>query len=92
MAASARAAVHYVGRVQGVGFRFAARSIARRHPVTGTVRNLADGRVELIAEGERAQLDSFLAEIDDTLRPNIESTDVQWSAATDAFTGFAIVR
>ena len=43
--------VYYQGRVQGVGFRYAVRSLARRFAVDGFVRNLSDGRVELVAEG-----------------------------------------
>ena len=47
-----RRRVVYTGRVHGVGFRFTARRIAGKVPVTGYVRNLPDGRVELLAEGE----------------------------------------
>ena len=43
----------YEGRVQGVGFRYTTKSVANGFEVTGTVRNLTDGRVELVAEGER---------------------------------------
>ena len=47
------------GRVQGVGFRFFARNAAWREGVTGFVRNLPDGRVEIQAEGEQESLDRF---------------------------------
>lgn len=52
--------VYYAGDVQGVGFRYTALSLAQRHAVAGTVRNLADGRVELVAEGEPGEVDRFL--------------------------------
>ncbi|MGE0885550.1 MAG: acylphosphatase [Blastocatellales bacterium] len=47
------------GAVQGVGFRFFAMRAAARHQVLGTVRNLPDGRVEVIAEGDRDAMDEF---------------------------------
>ena len=47
------------GYVQGVGYRFFALRAAARHQVQGTVRNLEDGRVEVIAEGEREAMDEF---------------------------------
>jgi acylphosphatase len=49
--------------VQGVGFRYSARGIARGYTVAGFVRNLADGRVELVAEGENAKVEAFLLAI-----------------------------
>jgi acylphosphatase len=53
--------VDYTGRVQGVGFRYTARSIASGHAVAGYVRNLPSGEVELWAEGERDEVERFLA-------------------------------
>ena len=47
------------GEVQGVGYRFFALRVAARHQVLGTVRNLPDGRVEVVAEGPREALDEF---------------------------------
>jgi acylphosphatase len=58
-----RRRVYYSGRVQGVGFRFTAQSLARGFEVAGFVRNLPDGRVELVAEGDSDVLDGFLASI-----------------------------
>ena len=51
------------GFVQGVGFRFFAMRAAARHQVHGTVRNLPDGRVEVIAEGDRDAMDQFKNEL-----------------------------
>jgi acylphosphatase len=61
--ATVRKRVLYSGRVQGVGFRYTAYDLARGFPVAGYVRNLADGRVELVAEGEGADVAAFLAAV-----------------------------
>ena len=52
--------VHYEGHVQGVGFRYMVKTLAREYEVAGSVKNLPDGRVELIASGEAEELDDFL--------------------------------
>ena len=48
-----RMQVFYSGNVQGVGFRYTAKTVSTGFEVTGSVRNLADGQVELIAEGSK---------------------------------------
>jgi acylphosphatase len=58
-----RVRVYYSGRVQGVGFRYTAQQVAHDHHVGGFVRNLPDGRVELVAEGDRNSVDNLLAAI-----------------------------
>lgn len=88
-----RLRVYYAGRVQGVGFRYTCRSVAMGFDVTGTVRNLADGRVELIAEGEQDELEAFQQAIrDEGLGRLIRSEESDWSEATSEFRGFEIVR
>ncbi|MFZ4483729.1 MAG: acylphosphatase [Chthoniobacterales bacterium] len=52
--------VFYEGRVQGVGFRYGTRRVAAGFDVAGYVRNLPDGRVELVASGEAAEVEAFL--------------------------------
>ena len=63
--------VYYSGRVQGVGFRATAAGVARRHAVAGWVRNLPDGRVELLAEGEPAEVAAYLAEVRERMAGHI---------------------
>ena len=54
-----RLQIFYSGRVQGVGFRYTVKTLASGFEVTGTVRNLSDGRVELVAEGTKDELEAF---------------------------------
>lgn len=58
--------VFYEGRVQGVGFRWTVREIASGFDICGTVRNLDDGRVELCASGDAAEVDAFLLAINES--------------------------
>src|SRR5262245_5367074 len=60
---SAARMVYYSGQVQGVGFRATAERIAKDYPVTGWVKNLADGRVQMVAEGPADAIDDFLKAI-----------------------------
>jgi len=85
-----RREVLYSGRVQGVGFRYTVRHIASRYPVGGYVENLPDGRVRLIAEGDKPALDEFLGDIDAAMSSNIGRRLVDKQAASSEFTGFEI--
>lgn len=82
--------VFYSGRVQGVGFRFTAESIALDLKITGRVRNLRDGKVEVLAEGEEETLKEFLSRINEYFSKYIQDTDVEWLAATGEFKEFGI--
>ncbi len=85
-----RREVHYSGRVQGVGFRYTVHGASRQYEVTGFVRNLPDGRVQLIAEGVAAELDRFLDEIAEQMSGYITKQHVQPSNATGEFADFGI--
>jgi acylphosphatase len=61
--AQERRRVYFTGQVQGVGFRATCRWLARGFDVVGYVRNLPDGRVELVAEGNPEEIDRFLTAI-----------------------------
>ena len=85
--------IFYSGHVQGVGFRFTVKQVAAGFEVTGTVRNLPDGRVELMAEGTKTELEAFSEAIRDAgLAACIRHEDVHWSEARSDFRGFEIVR
>ena len=85
--------VIYSGQVQGVGFRYTAKSVATGFDLTGAIRNLADGRVELVAEGTRTELESFRAALREAgLAGFIRDEKVDWADARNEFHGFEIVR
>ena len=85
--------IFYSGSVQGVGFRYTAKSVATGFEVTGTVRNLADGRVELIAEGAREELEAFRHAIREAgMAGLIHDETVAWGDAQNSLHGFEIVR
>jgi acylphosphatase len=87
-----RMRVLYTGHVQGVGFRYTARQVATGFEVTGLVRNLPDGRVELVAEGDRDELEAFRAAIRDAgLGVFIRQEAVTWSEPQGGLAGFQIV-
>ncbi|MBM3878864.1 MAG: acylphosphatase [Verrucomicrobia bacterium] len=84
--------VFYSGQVQGVGFRYTVKSTARGYEVTGMVRNLLDGRVELVAEGARDELEAFRSAIRDSgLGALVRQEEASWSAAQGDLRGFQIV-
>lgn len=85
-----RSTVYYTGHVQGVGFRYTTHSIARNHEVTGYVRNLPDGRVELVVEGDRHETDTFLEAIRDRLGNHIRDERRDIGPATGEFATFEI--
>lgn len=88
-----RVTILYTGRVQGVGFRYSAREIAEGFDVCGTIRNLDDGRVELVAEGSVRELEMFRQAIRDSgLGPLIRDEAAAASPATGGFRGFQILR
>ncbi|MEK7270824.1 MAG: acylphosphatase [Planctomycetota bacterium] len=89
---AARVRILYSGRVQGVGFRYAAAAAARSLPVTGFVRNLDDGRVELVAEGEKGALESLLAGVRGKMEGFVGGEAADWAEASGEFTGFRIAH
>ena len=83
------ATVH--GLVQGVGYRWYARQMARRLNLSGYVRNRSDGAVEVLAEGQERTLRDFLAYLE--TGPSaavVERVDARWSPASNTFLGFEV--
>ena len=67
----------FEGHVQGVGFRYQTMGVAKGFEVTGTVRNLPDGRVHLYAEGEEAEVRAFQTEVKSELNSYIRSSEIK---------------
>ena len=83
--------VFYEGNVQGVGFRYTVRQIAKGFDVTGSVRNLRDGRVELLVTGEEGEVRAFVEAIGQSeLRAHIKKHSETPLAHPPTFRGFEI--
>lgn len=84
------AEVVYRGNVQGVGFRYTARSLAEDFRISGVVKNITDGSVQLVAEGEAAEVDRFLAAVDARMGDLVQTREVRWLHPAGDLRGFAI--
>ena len=82
--------VYYTGRVQGVGFRATVVEIARNHPVTGWVKNLDDGRVQIFVEGSEEDVKKFLAAVRSRWQKNIEKEETEEKKPTGEFKNFSV--
>jgi acylphosphatase len=83
----------YSGRVQGVGFRYTVKTLTHGFEVTGAIRNLEDGRVELAAEGVKEELEAFLEAIRQSeVGRFIRQERACWSDAKNEFRGFEITH
>ena len=93
MSASVRLHAWVCGRVQGVGYRHFAWTEARRLDVAGWVRNEADGRVQVVAEGEKAALDDLLAALHrGPSWARVQDVEASWKDATGEFSTFDVRR
>ena len=87
----ARAHVYVSGRVQGVFFRGEAQDEARRYGLTGWVRNLADGRVEAIFEGEKENVEKLIEFCRrGPTGARVTKVDVTWEDYTEQFKSFTM--
>lgn len=86
-----RLTAYFTGHVQGVGFRYTVLQVARGFVVTGTVANLADGRVQLEGEGERDELEAFLAEVKSSLSSHVSKSEENWGSGDARFKDFMIL-
>ncbi len=83
--------IFYTGRVQGVGFRFSVKQLAKGFEVQGWIKNLADGRVELQVMAEADELEEFIEEIQDShLGGFIKESEIHSISLLENATGFSI--
>ena len=82
--------VHFSGRVQGVGFRYATLQVSREFEVAGWVANLPDGRVQLEIEGSKAEVDRFVAAVEERMHGHVRKTERSAARRAPQFRGFAI--
>ena len=80
----------FTGRVQGVGFRFTAYNIAHRHQLTGFVRNLFDGTVEMLAQGRPEDIDGCIRDIKESFADYIREARIEETPHDPQHTDFKI--
>jgi acylphosphatase len=86
--------VIFEGRVQGVGFRYTVKDLARGFDVRGSVKNLSDGSVELIVMGQKDEVESFIKEIaeESAVAHHIKNMITEKIPLLENCTGFTIER
>ena len=85
-----RRTIYFDGRVQGVGFRYTTQNIAMRYNVLGYVRNLDDGRVELVLEGDEREMDNVVECLRRKMNGFIRQMETMVYPATGEFESFGI--
>ena len=85
-----RYTAYYRGQVQGVGFRYSVCRLAGRFDVKGFVRNLADGRVQVVAEGQSDELNRFLQAIDGEMAGHIRGRELDKQEPSGEFRDFGL--
>ena len=82
--------ITYKGTVQGVGFRWVAQEAAMSSGVVGWVKNLTDGTVHVLCEGEENNIEIFMNKINKVMGNYISSSNVKWGKPTGKFDTFSI--
>jgi len=85
-----RRELFYSGDVQGVGFRYTAHRIAQGYSVAGFVRNLRDGRVQIVVEGQSQEIRAFLSDVRTRMRGYIRDVVENEITPTGGLSGFEI--
>ena len=80
----------FIGTVQGVGFRFTAMRVANHHDLTGFVRNLPDGTVEMLAQGKSQDIDSCIDDIKESFGGYVRETKIEDTPPDPRYADFKI--
>ncbi|MCR4337522.1 MAG: acylphosphatase [Candidatus Omnitrophica bacterium] len=86
-----RAHIFYSGIVQGVGFRYTTQRLAEDLDLQGWVRNLSDGRVEVVTEGPKEQIEQLMAALESRFEGSILHKDLKYSLAEKSFHDFRVI-
>ncbi len=84
--------INFKGRVQGVGFRYTALRIASRCELTGYVKNLPDGSVEMLAQGDPQDIRDCVDDIKESFRANISDVNINDAPYDNSYESFLITR
>jgi acylphosphatase len=82
--------IYFTGHVQGVGFRFSALDVAKEFDVAGFVANLADGRVQVDVEGQKADIDAFILALHERMHGHIRKEERTDETRPRQYAGFVI--
>jgi acylphosphatase len=82
--------IFYMGHVQGVGFRYTTERFALGIHLAGWVKNLSDGRVEIMAEGEKDDIVQLMEKLEARFEGSIEGKEVTYHEAAGKFRNFLI--
>ncbi len=82
--------VIFIGQVQGVGFRYASQRTSSSHNLTGWVRNLPVGSVEMLAQGQAQDIDDCINDIQDSFAGYVRDTEINEIPPNPRYTRFSI--
>jgi len=82
--------IYFSGRVQGVGFRYTSRYLAKKYNLCGWVRNLPDGRVELFIQGEEKVIEDYLKDLNEEFKGYILDTQIESAKIDESLKDFHI--
>jgi acylphosphatase len=85
-----RQTCYFSGRVQGVGFRYTVQNLALQYDVRGYVKNMPDGRVELVMEGPEGEMASLVKDVSAKMNGYIKNVRTDTSPATGEFRQFSV--